>query len=157
MDKIHPCLWFDQNAQEAAEFYCSVFPNSRIKSTSYYGDNMPLPKGTVLTVMVELNGATIMLLNGGPVFQFSEALSLVIPCKDQAEMDGIYEKLSADPKAEICGWLKDKYGLSWQMTGLRFEEMMSSGDEERINRVMAEVMKMKRLDLDVIERAWDGE
>lgn len=157
MRNIHPCLWFASEAEEAANFYCSIFPNSKITSISHYGPGMMQPEGTVLTVSFELNGAQFMALNGGPLFTFSEAISLVSTCDSQAEVDAVYDKLSADPQAEVCGWLKDKYGLSWQIITDDFERMMTSGDPERFSRVMAAVMQMKRLDIAAIKRAWDGE
>jgi predicted 3-demethylubiquinone-9 3-methyltransferase (glyoxalase superfamily) len=157
MNNIYPCLWFNQNAQEAAEFYVSIFPNSKIISTSYYGPNMHLPEGTVLTVSIELNGCTVMLLNGGPLFKFSEAISLVVPCETQAEIDGLWSALTADGGEESqCGWLKDKYGLSWQIAPAIMDEWLNAQDQSRTNRVMQALMPMKKLDMAVLEAAFNS-
>jgi len=156
MSQIYPCLWFDTQALEAAEFYVSLFPNSKLGAVSYYGPNMHLPEGTVLTVNFELDGQQFMALNGGPAFHFTEAISLVVSCETQAEIDALYDKLSVVPEAEICGWLKDKYGLSWQILHRQFEEMVQSGNKAKFNAAMQAVMQMKRLDLAKIQAAYDA-
>jgi predicted 3-demethylubiquinone-9 3-methyltransferase (glyoxalase superfamily) len=155
MQKITTFLWFDKNAEEAADFYCSIFKNSRVLNTSRYGDAMPGPKGTVLTVEFELDGQKFTALNGGPQFKFTEAISLVVNCETQEEIDYFWEKLSAGGAESQCGWLKDKYGLSWQIVPANIGEWIS-GDPERSNRVMQEVMKMKKLEIEPLKRAYEG-
>jgi predicted 3-demethylubiquinone-9 3-methyltransferase (glyoxalase superfamily) len=155
MKPIYPCLWFNGNGEEAGDFYVSVFPNSRIVSKSYYGPGMPLPEGTVLTIMVELNGREFMLLNAGPEFTPNEAVSLVVPCKDQAELDAIWGKLSASPENEICGWCKDKYGFSWQVAPAIFEDWLT-GDKAARDRMMQALMQMKKLDIAQLTAAYEG-
>jgi predicted 3-demethylubiquinone-9 3-methyltransferase (glyoxalase superfamily) len=143
--KLTTCLWFNDNAQEAVTFYTSVFKNSKVGKTSYYGEGAPLPKGTVLTADFELNGQAFMALNGGPHFTFSPAISFVINCNTQDEIDYYWEKLSADPAHEQCGWLQDKFGVSWQVVPVILGELMSSQDKEKSARVMKAFMKMKKL------------
>lgn len=157
MNAIYPCLWFDNQAAEAASFYTSIFENSRILEITYYGENMPLPAGTVLTVSFELNGRRFMALNGGPVYQFTEAISLMAPCETQAELDRVWNSL-IDGGGEVqCGWLKDKYGLSWQVVPANLEELISSGDPARSQRVMDAISGMVKLDMAALQRAYDGE
>ncbi|HZP13444.1 MAG TPA: VOC family protein [Nevskiaceae bacterium] len=152
--RIAPCLWFDRNAEEAAKFYCSIFPNSKIRSVSHYGDGMQLPKGTVLAVMFELDGQPVMGLNGGPLFTFSEAISLVVYCDTQKEIDHYWSKLTAGGGQEVqCGWLKDKFGLSWQVVPSGLERMLDGRDPARVQRVMDVVMKSVKLDLAAMEQA----
>ena len=154
--KIMTCLWFDNQGEEAANFYCSVFKNSKIKDVARYGDAGPGRKGDVMVVIFELDGREFMALNGGPLFKFSEAISLVVHCEDQAEIDYFWEKFTADGGQESqCGWLKDKYGLSWQIVPSNIGELLT-GDQERANRVMMAVMKMKKLDLQKMQDAYDG-
>ena len=156
MKNIYPCLWFDERAKEAAEFYVSVFPNSRILYTAYYAENMPLPAGTVLTVTFEVNGQKLMALNGGPLFKFSEATSLIVECETQAEIDTVWDKLISNGGEESqCGWLKDKYGFSWQITPASMDEYLQ-GTPEQVGRAMAAVMKMVKLDKAAIEAAYHG-
>ena len=143
--KLTTCLWFNDNAQEAVTFYTSVFKNSKVGKTSYYGEGAPLPKGTVLTANFELNGQAFMALNGGPHFTFSPAISFVINCSTQDEIDYYWEKLSADPAHEQCGWLQDKFGVSWQVVPVILGELMSSQDKDKSARVMKALMKMKKL------------
>lgn len=148
---ITPCLWFDNEAEEAAEFYCGVFKNSRITNVTHYpteglADFQKDFAGKVLTVRFELDGQTFMGLNGGPIFKFNEAVSLMIDCKDQAEIDYYWEKLSHVPEAEQCGWCKDKYGLSWQITP---ESMMP----ELKPKQFAALMEMKKIDIAALEAA----
>lgn len=153
---ISPCLWFDTQAEEAAKFYTSIFKNSRIGAISRYGDGAPLPKGTVLTVAFTLDGQDFMALNGGPVFKFNEAVSLVVRCQTQAEIDHYWDRLCADGgKAVRCGWLKDKYGLSWQIVPAMMDRMMADPDATRTGRVMQAVMQMVKLDIAALERAFE--
>jgi predicted 3-demethylubiquinone-9 3-methyltransferase (glyoxalase superfamily) len=154
--KINPCLWFDQNAEEAANFYVSIFKNSSIKKINRYGKNAPMPEGTALVVSFQLDGQTFQALNGGPMFKFSEAVSFVVNCETQQEIDEFWTKLSAGGQEQQCGWLKDKFGLSWQIVPARLGEMMESKDAARAGRVMQKLMKMRKLDLHVLEEAYNG-
>jgi predicted 3-demethylubiquinone-9 3-methyltransferase (glyoxalase superfamily) len=156
MRKIAPCLWFDTQAEEAANFYVSVFKNSKIAAISHYGEDMPLPKGTVLEVSFQLDGEDFLALNGGPVFTFSPAISLSVNCDTQQEIDELWTKLSADQASEQCGWLKDKYGLSWQIVPSVLPEMMSSKEAAKRDLVFAALMKMKKLDIAALRRAYEG-
>ena len=154
--KITTCLWFDNQAEQAAEFYCSVFKNSSVGKIARYGDAGPGPKGNAMVVTFNLDGREFIGLNGGPVFKFNEAISLVVHCEDQPEIDYYWEKLTADGGQESqCGWLKDKFGLSWQIVPSIIGELMT-GDPERANRVMMAVMPMKKLDLQKMKDAYDG-
>ncbi len=156
MQKITPCLWFNNNAEEAVRFYTSVFRNSKILKTSYYGEGAPLPKGTVLTITFELNGQEFMALNGGPHFKFTEAISLIVNCETQNELDEVWEKLSSNGGSEVqCGWLKDKYGLSWQIVPTVLGKMMQDKDAEKTNRVMQAVLQMKKLDIKLLKKAYE--
>lgn len=156
---ITPCLWFADQAEEAATFYTGIFPNSRIVTITRYpeaGQEIHgRPAGSVLTVEFELNGQAFTALNGGPAFTFNEAVSLQILCETQQEIDHYWEQLGAggDPKAQQCGWLKDKYGLSWQVVPRRMAEMLNAGDPEKASRAMAAVLQMKKIDIAAIERA----
>jgi len=158
MHKLMPCLWFDRHAEEAAKFYASVFKNSRVVSVTHYGDAGAAasgqPKGTVMTVVFELEGQVFMALNGGPHFTFSPAISLIVSCKTQKELDGIWKKLSADPASEQCGWLKDKYGVSWQIVPSVLQEMIQDKDPARAERVMAALLRMKKLDIKTLQQAY---
>jgi predicted 3-demethylubiquinone-9 3-methyltransferase (glyoxalase superfamily) len=156
MHPIYPCLWFDNQAEEAAGFYTSIFENSRILDTSYYGENMPLPAGTVLTVTFELNGRRFMALNGGPEFHFSEAISLMVPCETQAELDRIWDSLLQGGEPVQCGWLKDKYGLCWQVVPANLDELIGSADQAANQRVLQALMGMIKLDIAALRRAYDG-
>ncbi len=153
MKQITPHLWFDKEAKEAAEFYVSVFPNSKITHVSTIHNT---PSGDCDIVSFELNGKPFMAISAGPMFKFSEAVSFLIPCETQEEIDYYWEKLSADPKAEQCGWLKDKYGLSWQVWPTAMGEMMASGDQEKIGRVTQAFLKMKKFDLAKLKEAYEG-
>src|SRR5687768_3271943 len=154
MQKITPFLWFADLAEEAMNFYVSIFPNSKVNMVTRYGDAGPGPKGSVMTASFELNGQTFTALNGGPHFTFNPAVSFVVPCDSQAEIDHYWEKLGAggDPSAQQCGWLKDKYGLSWQIVPSVLSELVK-GDAARSNRVMQALMPMKKLDIAALERA----
>lgn len=157
MPKLTPCLWYDTQAGEAAEFYCGIFPNSKINLTSYYGEGMPMPKGTVLTVEFELDGKPFTALNGGPIFPFTEAVSFQIECADQAEVDRYWEALvQGGGSYSQCGWLKDRFGLSWQVVPKGFVEMMESGNAAGIQRAMSAMMGMVKLDIAELQRAFDG-
>jgi predicted 3-demethylubiquinone-9 3-methyltransferase (glyoxalase superfamily) len=156
MRKITPCLWFDNEADKAANFYVSVFKNSKITAVSHYGEGMPLPKGTVLEVSFQLNGEDFLALNGGPLFTFSPAISFVVNCETQEEIDDLWTKVSADEQSEQCGWLKDKYGLSWQIVPSVLSAMISSKEPAKRDRVLAALMKMKKLDIAALQRAYDG-
>lgn len=156
MDKISTCLWFECNAEEAAKFYTSVFKNSKMgKITHYNGDSAKasgIQEGSVMTVTFELEGRNFMGLNGGPVFKFTEAISLMVSCDTQEEIDYFWEKLTSGGGEEsMCGWLKDKYGLSWQIIPADLADLMK--DPARAQRVMAEVLKMKKLDINILRNA----
>jgi predicted 3-demethylubiquinone-9 3-methyltransferase (glyoxalase superfamily) len=150
--RITPMLWFDNQAEEAANYYVSIFKNSKVTNVSRYGDTGPGPKGSVMVAEFELDGQQFTALNGGPQFKFTEAISLVVNCENQEEVDYYWEKLSGDGGQEVvCGWLKDKYGLSWQVVPVRVFELLS--DPTTSDRVMAAVMEMKKLDLGKLEEA----
>jgi len=157
MPRITPMLWFDSQALEAAEFYCSIFPNSKITTVTHYPEGAPGPLGSVMTVAFLLDGQEFVGLNGGPQFSFTEAVSLVVNCADQAEIDYYWEKLPSDGGEEgPCGWLKDRYGLSWQVTPADWEDVLAGPDRERAARAMQAVMGMKKLDVAAIRAAADG-
>jgi len=161
MQKITPFLWFDGKAEEAANFYTSVFKNSKIVSVARYGDEAAkasgMPKGTAMTVAFELDGQKFVALNGGPHFKFTEAVSFVVNCQTQEEVDHYWEKLSAggDEKAQQCGWLKDKYGLSWQIVPTVMVEMLQDKDPKKSGRVMQALLQMKKLDIKTLQRAYE--
>jgi predicted 3-demethylubiquinone-9 3-methyltransferase (glyoxalase superfamily) len=156
MQPITPCLWFDDKAEEAARFYTSILPGSKVGLVTHYGSSGPRPKGTVMTVTFTLNGQDFMALNGGPEFKFSPAISLVVKCETQDELDGYWTKLSADKTQEQCGWLKDKFGVSWQIVPAILERLVSDKDPVKAERVMAALMKMKKLDIAELKRAHAG-
>jgi predicted 3-demethylubiquinone-9 3-methyltransferase (glyoxalase superfamily) len=156
MDRITPCLWFDTEAEDAAEFYTSVFPNSRIVHVSHYGSAGPRPEGMVMEVEFELDGRSFLALNGGPDFRFTEAISLQADCKDQAEVDRLWETLSEGGEEGPCGWLKDRYGVSWQIVPSRMYELIADPDPERAQRAVAAMLQMRKLDIAELERAADG-
>jgi predicted 3-demethylubiquinone-9 3-methyltransferase (glyoxalase superfamily) len=150
--RITPMLWFDNQAEEAANYYVSIFKNSKVTNVSRYGDTGPGPKGSVMVAEFELDGQKFTALNGGPRCKFTEAISLVVNCEDQEEVDYYWEKLSGDGGQEVvCGWLKDKYGLSWQVCPVRVFELLSN--PATADRVMAAVMEMKKIELSKIEQA----
>jgi len=155
MPKITSCLWFDREAEEAARFYCGIFPNSKITGTSYYPEGVPGGRaGEVLAVSFELDGAPFTGLNGGPEFTFSEAISFEIPCRDQAEVDRYWDALLAGGGQESqCGWLKDRFGVSWQVVPTRLYELLNGEDRAVANRVAAAMMQMGKLDLAGLEAA----
>jgi len=160
--KITPCLWFDDQAEEAAKFYTAIFKNSRIVEVARYGEVgreiHGKPPGSVMTVAFELAGQAFTALNGGPIFKFNEAISLQVGCETQAEVDHYWEKLSAggDPNAQQCGWLKDKYGVSWQIIPRVLVEMMTDPDSKKSQRVMGAMLQMKKIDIDGLRRAYAG-
>lgn len=157
MQKIVTNLWFDTQAEEAARFYCSLFKNSRIVNISHYTDAGPRPAGEVLTVDFELDGQRFTALNGGPEFKFTEAISLLINCADQAEVDYFWDKLTADGGEEsMCGWLKDKYGLSWQVVPVGIYDLMTDPDEGRRERGFKAMMQMSKIDLAAMQAAADA-
>jgi len=158
--KITPFLWFDSQAEEAANFYVSIFKQSRIGVITRYDDEgskaAGRPKGSVMTVEFELDGQKFTALNGGPHFKFTEAISLVVNCDDQKEVDHFWGKLSAGGQEVQCGWLKDRFGLSWQVVPTALIEMLQDKDPEKSKRTMAAMLKMKKLDVDALKRAYDG-
>ena len=154
MQKITPFLWFDGAAEEAANFYVSVFKSgSRVLQTTRYTDAGPLPKGTVMTVHFELRGQKFIALNGGPAFKFTEAVSLVVNCDSQAEVDAFWDSLSKGGEEGRCGWLKDRYGLSWQIVPSGLVELLGDPDPGRVKRAMEAMMQMRKLDLEAMRRA----
>jgi len=158
--KITPFLWFDSQAEEAANFYVSIFKQSRIGVITRYDDEgskaAGRPKGSVMTVEFELDGQKFTALNGGPLFKFTEAISLVVNCENQREVDHFWDKLSAGGQEVQCGWLKDRFGLSWQVVPTALIEMLQDKDPEKSKRTMAAMLKMKKLDVDALKRAYDG-
>jgi predicted 3-demethylubiquinone-9 3-methyltransferase (glyoxalase superfamily) len=163
MQKITPCLWFDNQAEEAANFYTSIFKYSKIGNISRYGKEgyevHGGEAGTVLTIDFEIEGQKYTALNGGPVFKFNEAISFVVQCKTQKEVDYYWEKLSegGDERAQQCGWLKDKYGVSWQIVPVVLGEMLRDKDPGKSDRVMKSMLQMKKLDIEELKRAYKGE
>ena len=157
MQKITPFLWFDKEAEEAMHFYVSIFKNSKVKGVTHYGEAGPGPAGTVMTASFELDGQEIVALNGGPLFKFTEAISFVVNCETQAEVDEFWEKLSAGGKTVQCGWLKDKYGLSWQIVPTALPRMLTDKDPEKSKRVFNAMMKMVKIDIAALQRAYDAE
>ena len=153
MQKLTPCLWFDTEGEEAATFYTSVFPNSRIVDVARYGSAGPRPEGTVMTVSFELDGQKFLALNGGAQFEFSEAISFQVSCKNQDEVDHYWSKLSEGGEEGPCGWLKDKFGLSWQIVPTALPELLGDADKEKAQRVMAAMLEMKKIQIDELERA----
>ncbi len=153
--KILTCLWFNSEAEEAAKFYVSLFDNSRILTASRYGKNMPMPEGTVMTIDFELAGLKFMGLNGGPIFKFTEASSMVVNCESQAEIDKLWSALLSDGgREQQCGWLKDRYGLSWQIVPARLGELMKGATPAQSQRVMGAVMQMVKFDIATLEAAY---
>ncbi len=155
--KIFPMLWFDTQAEDAANFYCSIFENSRVTKVSRYGESGPGPKGSVMVAEFEIDGQKFTGLNAGPQFKFNESISFVISCESQKEVDYYWEKLTADGGQEsMCGWLKDKFGLSWQVTPTRLLELVQSDDPARSQRAMQAMMQMRKIDIAKIEEAAQG-
>ena len=162
MQPITPCLWFDGNAEEAVTFYTSIFKNSKIGNVSRYGEAgyeiHGKPAGTVLTMEFELNGQPLTALNGGPMFKFNEAVSFQVHCESQQEVDYYWEKLSdgGDEKAQQCGWLKDRFGLSWQIVPTALGKMLRDKDRAKSERVMNALLQMKKLDIRRLQQAYEG-
>ena len=156
MQKISPFLWFDKEAEEAANLYVSIFKNSKIGKIARYGDAGPGPKGTVMTVDFEVEGQTFIALNGGPLFKFNESVSFVVNCESQAEVDALWEKLSAGGKTSQCGWLKDRFGLSWQIVPTILSELLSDPDPVRSQRVMQAMLQMTKIDIAKLREAYAG-
>ena len=162
MQKISPCLWFNTEAQEAAEFYTAIFPSSRIVSTTRYEKESAAvsgqPEGSVLTVVFEIEGQQFTALNGGPAFTFSEAISFIVVCETQDEVDRLWQKLTENGGQESqCGWLKDKFGVSWQIVPTALEELLADSDTEKVSRVMKAMLPMNKLDIETLKRAAEAE
>ena len=156
-NKLTTCLWFNMNAQEAVDFYVSVFKNSKKIYTAHYGDAGPMPKGEVLTIAFEIEGQQFLALNGGPNFQFTPAISIIVNCENQREIDALWDKLTADGGKEVqCGWLTDKFGLSWQIAPRQILELYQKGDQRRIDNMMRAMFPMKKLDLAAMKAAYDA-
>ena len=156
MQKITPFLWFDDNAEEAANFYVSVFKNSKILNVARYSDAGPGPKGSVMTVEFELDGLEFVALNAGPRFKFTEAISFVVNCETQEEVDYYWERLSDGGEKSRCGWLKDKFGLSWQVTPTILGKLMADKDPEKAKRVMEAMLQMDKIDIEPLQRAYES-
>ena len=153
MQKITPFLWFDNNAEEAMNFYVSIFKDSKIVSVARYGDGGPGPKGTVMTAKFALNGQEFLALNGGPQFKFTEAVSFVVDCETQKEVDEFWEKLSEGGEESRCGWLKDKFGLSWQIVPKSLPELLQHKDPSKAKRVMEAMLQMNKIDIAKLKQA----
>ena len=162
MQKITTCLWFDSNAEEAVAFYTTVFKTSKIKETTRYGEAGKeihgKPAGSVLTIAFDLEGREFLALNGGPLFKFTEAISLVVNCETQEELDYYWERLrqGGDERAQQCGWLKDKFGVSWQVVPTALQKMITDPDPAKVQRVMQALFPMKKLDVNALKRAYEG-
>lgn len=157
MPTITPNLWFDDDAEQAAAFYTSVFPNSKIGTITRYGPDSPGPEGSVMTVSFTLDGDEFLAINGGPMFPFTEAISLEIRCADQNEVDYYWNALTEGGEESQCGWLKDRYGLSWQVTPQAWMDIFNDPDRNRVNRAMQAMLGMRKLDIAALERAANGE
>ena len=157
MQKINPFLWFDGKAEEAMNFYVSVFKNAQVVSVTRNGDGGPGPKGTVMSATFELEGQRFLALNGGPQFSFSPAISFFVNCETQQEVDELWEKLSEGGEKQRCGWLKDKYGLSWQIIPSALGRMLQEKDAEKAARVMKAMLQMDKIDIQRLKQAYDGE
>ncbi len=156
MSKITPFLWFDNQAEEAMNFYVSLFKNSKIGNVSRYGEGAPVPAGTVMSANFTLDGQDIMALNGGPQFKFTEAISFFVNCENQAEVDELWNKLCEGGEPGPCGWLKDKFGLSWQIIPKQLGELMGDPDPEKSRRVMEAMLKMSKIDVPTLQKAYNG-
>lgn len=150
---ITPCLWFDTEGEEAANFYTSLFPSSKILDVAHYGAGAPRPEGMVMTVTFELDGQKFVALNGGPDFKFNEAISFQVSCRDQDEVDRYWNALSEGGEQGPCGWLKDRFGVSWQVIPTRLDELLSDPDREKAQRVMAAMLSMGKIEIEGLERA----
>jgi predicted 3-demethylubiquinone-9 3-methyltransferase (glyoxalase superfamily) len=156
MTKLTPCLWFDTDGEEAATFYTSLFPNSKITEVTRYGSAGPRPEGTVMTVSFELDGQPFVALNGGPHYTFNEAVSFMVSCRDQAEVDAYWAALTDGGEEGPCGWLKDRFGLSWQIVPTRLTELIADPDPEISQRAMAAMLDMGKIQIDELEQAVAG-
>jgi predicted 3-demethylubiquinone-9 3-methyltransferase (glyoxalase superfamily) len=156
MQGITTCLWFDTQAEEAANYYTSIFKDAKITKVSYYGEAGPRTAGTVMTVEFQIEGSHFVALNGGPQFTFNEAVSFQLNCESQAEVDELWSKLSDGGEEGPCGWLKDKYGVSWQVTPTALGELLGDPDAERSQRVMKAMLAMKKIEIDELQRAYEG-
>jgi predicted 3-demethylubiquinone-9 3-methyltransferase (glyoxalase superfamily) len=154
--KITPFIWFNNNAEEAIKFYSSIFQNCKINKQSFYGEGGMAPKGTLMTAAFELEGQSFIAFNGGPQFQLTEAISFVINCHTQEEVDHYWDRLSEGGQKSRCGWLKDKFGLSWQVVPEQLVELLSSTDSSLSNRVMQAMLKMDKLEIDTLQKAADN-
>ncbi|MDE1182784.1 VOC family protein [Paraburkholderia sp.] len=157
MKKITPFLWFNNTAEEAARYYTGIFPDSSIRETRYYSAGAPAPEGSVMSVTIEIAGQELVAFNGGPGLKFSPAMSMFVTCESQAEVDDYWEKLSVEGAPQQCGWLTDKYGVSWQIVPLALDRMLKDPDAEKSARVMQALMQMVKLDIATLERAYRGE
>ncbi len=157
MQKITPFLWFDNQAEEAANFYTAIFKDSKIGAVARYGDEGPGEKGTVMTVTFQLQGQEFMALNGGPEFAFSPAISFFVNCETQEEVDELWEKLSEGGEKQPCGWLRDQFGVTWQIVPTALGEMMSDPDAEKVRRVVKAMLQMSKLDIAALRRAYEQE
>lgn len=157
MQKITPFLWFNNNAEEAINFYTSIFKTSKVGNTARYGEGGPGPKGSIMTAEFQLNGQDFIALNGGPHFKFTEAVSFVVNCETQEEIDEFWDKLSEGGQKSRCGWLKDKFGLSWQIVPNILSKLAGSGDAKKSSRVMQALMKMDKLEIATLQKAYDEE
>jgi predicted 3-demethylubiquinone-9 3-methyltransferase (glyoxalase superfamily) len=155
MQKISPFLWFDDQAEEAMNFYVSIFKNSKVGEVTLYGDAGPGPKGSVMTASFELEGQQFTALNGGPHFKFTEAISFVVNCETQEEVDELWDRLAEDGQTQQCGWLKDKFGLSWQIVPTVLIELMSDPDPDKSRRVTEEMLQMTKIDIAKLKRAYE--
>jgi predicted 3-demethylubiquinone-9 3-methyltransferase (glyoxalase superfamily) len=156
MSRITPFLWFDNNAEEAANFYVSVFKNSKLLNVARYGDAGPGPKGTVMTAEFELDGQEFVALNGGPRFKFTEAISFVVNCETQAEVDYYWQRLSEGGEESRCGWVKDKFGLWWQVVPTILNKLIADKDPEKSRRVMEAMLQMGKIDIEPLQHAYEG-
>ena len=156
MKKITPFLWFDDKAEEAMNFYVSIFKNSKVGSVTRYGEAGPGPKGSVMTATFTLDGQDFIALNGGPHFKFTEAISFSVDCKTQEEVDQFWEKLSEGGQKSRCGWLKDKYGLSWQIVPTVLSELLADKDAKKSKKVMEAMLKMDKLDIKTLKQAYES-
>lgn len=156
MQKITPFLWFEDQAEEAANFYTAIFKNSKLGSVTRYGEAGPGPEGSAMTVSFELEGLQFTALNGGPEFNFTEAVSFLVDCKSQDEVDYLWEKLTEGGEEGPCGWLKDKFGLSWQIIPTALTEMLNDPDPEKARRVTEAMLQMKKIDIPTLEQAYAG-
>lgn len=155
MQKITPFLWFDKDAEQAANFYVSIFKNSKLGQVTRYGDAGPGPKGTAMSVTFELEGEEFFALNGGPQFKFTPAISFFVNCETQAEVDDLWEKLSAGGKKDRCGWLTDKFGLSWQIIPTALGKMLGDKDPKKSSRVMQAMLQMSKLEIETLKKAYE--